>query len=99
MTTTFVHIGMEIVPYEYNQLYNHLRHLIIDFLIAKDLIPSNVSTLFMGIHATSPPLDTLPSMKFVHNISSKFVLIPLQCFKINPYNLDVIFHPYLKLGG
>jgi hypothetical protein len=99
MTTIFFHIGFEIIFYEYNQLYNHLGHLVIDFLIAKDLIPYNVSTIFMGIYATSPPLDTLPSMKFGHNISSKFVLIALQCFKINPYNLDVIFHPYLKLGG
>jgi hypothetical protein len=77
MTTAFFHIGFEIVFDEYNRLNNHLGHLIIDFLIAKDLFSSNVSTLFMGIHATCPPFDTLPPMKFGHNISSKFVLIPL----------------------
>jgi hypothetical protein len=27
--------------YDYNQLYNHLGHVVIDFLVAKDINPSN----------------------------------------------------------
>ncbi len=35
----FFHIAFEIISYDYSQLCNHLKHLVIDFLIAKDIIP------------------------------------------------------------
>jgi hypothetical protein len=37
----FFHIGFEIISYDYNQLCSHLRHLVIDFLVVKDKIPSS----------------------------------------------------------
>ncbi len=38
----FFHIGFEVISYDYNQLWSCLEHLVIDFLVAKDKIPSNV---------------------------------------------------------
>jgi hypothetical protein len=38
----FFHIGFEIIFYDYTQLCSHLKHLVIDFLVAKDKIPFSV---------------------------------------------------------
>jgi hypothetical protein len=40
MTTTFP-CRFEVTSYDYNQLYSHLGHLMIDFLVIKDIILSN----------------------------------------------------------
>jgi len=37
----FPHRIQEVITYDYNQLYSRLGHLIIDFLLAKDMIPSS----------------------------------------------------------
>jgi hypothetical protein len=36
----YFHIGFEVISYDYNQLCSHLGHLVINFLVAKDKIPS-----------------------------------------------------------
>jgi hypothetical protein len=38
----FFHIGFEVISYDYNQLCRCLEHLVVDFLVAKDKIPSSV---------------------------------------------------------
>jgi hypothetical protein len=38
MTKTF-HIRFKVTSYDYNKLCNDLTHLIIDFLVASDIIP------------------------------------------------------------
>jgi hypothetical protein len=38
----FFHTGFEVISYDYNQLCNCLKHLVVDFLFAKDKISSNV---------------------------------------------------------
>ncbi len=65
MIIIFFHIGFEILSYDYSQLYNHLGHLVIDFLVVKDIIPSNVSTPHFslppplkGIRVLGVPLST-----------------------------------------
>ncbi len=35
------HVEFEVTSYDYNQLYSHLGHLMIDFLVIKDIILSN----------------------------------------------------------
>jgi hypothetical protein len=35
------HIEFEVTSYDYSQLCSCLRHLVIDFLVVKDKIPSN----------------------------------------------------------
>jgi hypothetical protein len=45
----FFHTRFEIIFYNYNQLYNHLGHVTTDFLVAKDIIPSNESCLVVFI--------------------------------------------------
>jgi hypothetical protein len=35
------HIGFEVISYDYNKLCSHLKHLIIEFLVAKDKIRSS----------------------------------------------------------
>jgi hypothetical protein len=41
----FFHIGFEVISYDYNQLCNRLGHLVIDFLVVKDRIPSSATYL------------------------------------------------------
>jgi hypothetical protein len=41
IATTFFHIGFEIIFHDYSQLYSSLKHLVIDFLVAKKRIPCN----------------------------------------------------------
>ncbi len=36
----FFHIGFQIIFYDYSQLCSHLEYLVVDFLVAKDKIPS-----------------------------------------------------------
>jgi hypothetical protein len=38
----FSHIRFEIIFNDYTKLCSRLKHLVIDFLVAKDKIPSNV---------------------------------------------------------
>jgi hypothetical protein len=39
--TNFFHIGFEVISYDYSQLCTCLGHLVIDFLVANDIIPSS----------------------------------------------------------
>ncbi len=38
----FFHVWFEVISYDYNQLWSCLEHLIVDFLVATDKIPSSV---------------------------------------------------------
>jgi len=38
----FFHIMFEVISYDYNQLCSCLEYLVVDFLVAKDKIPSSV---------------------------------------------------------
>ncbi len=44
-----LHVGFEIISYYYSQYTSYSRHLIIDFLVAKDKISSNVTMLLIFI--------------------------------------------------
>jgi hypothetical protein len=44
----FFHIAFEVIFYDYSQLYNHLRYLVIDFLVANDIIPFNEKGINRG---------------------------------------------------
>jgi hypothetical protein len=37
----FFQIKIEVISYNYSQLYTHLTHIVIGFLVVKDIIPSN----------------------------------------------------------
>jgi hypothetical protein len=45
----FFHIGFEVISYDNNQLCSHLEHLIINFLVAKDIIPSTYISQYVTI--------------------------------------------------
>jgi hypothetical protein len=38
MTINFLHIGFEVIFYDYSQWYGHLEYLVIDVLVAKNKI-------------------------------------------------------------
>jgi len=40
----FLHIGFKVIVYDYNHTYSHLGVVIIDFVVAKDIIPSSERT-------------------------------------------------------
>ncbi len=52
----YFHIGFEVISDDYNQLCSHLGHLVINFLVAKDKIPSRDFKKIVGMVKTHEKL-------------------------------------------